>query len=435
MPTRKHWILALLTCLAAQTRAEDPALGELHGLLEPLRKHAAGNTYDAPGFWTRNSSGDLLRFAPLALTPAKQHLRGWIERRLAISPQNVGVGALMAELDTGLSHADLFCQKTPREDSPDRCQYEHADWNATGFVYPGIKVDRLGRDLLVVRAGLGIECGADTSAYAYVWRGGRWQRIWQDELPIQDGIPYWPRTIDSVSVSPVDPDSGTRLVMALGNMDWCSSTFYPVYARLWRLSADGANPKLLLDLDERAWLGDEPPLSGYVSLHDALIDFMRPGIDSDGAHEALLHFEIKGDSVRRVDPLARTARGFIEEWLYMEWPQSRNWVATGAGDLSRWHAKFRDHQVHASFVQALRCREKHEWQVTMPMDFKDGHSETYYFRVRRTGERFEMLDIGTIDNADCDDPADENSQRDRLAMQTINSPSRPPPDAPRSGSD
>ena len=84
-------------------------------------------------------------------------------------------------------------------------------------------------------------------------------------------------------------------------MEWCSSSFYPVYARLWRVSADAA-PKLLLDLDERAHQMDDPPIIGHVTLHDASIEFMRPGIGGEDSHEAVIHFEIDGDSIRRVDP-------------------------------------------------------------------------------------------------------------------------------------
>jgi hypothetical protein len=393
--------LVLLSALSAPVHAEDTPLTRLHALLEPLRDPASIHGGEPLGFMTYNHAREPLRFAYFAYTPARRLLRDWIEAELAHTPENVYHGALMLRLNSELSHADLFCEPTHHGGSPDRCDLEHANWNARGYVYPEISVDRVARGVLVVRAGLGIECGTDTSAYAYEWREGRWQRFWQDELPIQEGTPYWPRWIDSVSVSPVDAKSGTRLVMALANMDWCSSTHYPMYVRLWRVPAGGVTPKLLLDLDEMAWLGGDDPVIGQVSLHDARIEFTRSDFNT-----ALLHFRVDGDAVTRVDPLALTAAGFIEEWLRMEWKQSHRWVASGVRDLSEWHAKLRGTPVSTDSAETHRCRDRRDLQVTLPRDFGGRRNEAYYFRVRKAGERFEMLDIGTGPQADCDGPAE-----------------------------
>jgi hypothetical protein len=419
MSTRARcFAFTLLLAMCVGAHAEDTALVELNTLLVPLRSDSAGGTNDAQGFWTRNSSGDYLRFVPLVLTPAKRKLRDWIEAALANSPENVRVGALRSRLNADLRLADLFCQRTSRDNSPDRCSFEHADWNSMGFVHPEIEIDRLARDLLSVRAGLGIECGTDTSAYVYQWRNGAWQRLWQDELPIQEGRPYWPRTIDSVLVSPADRNTGERLVLSLGNMDWCSSTFYPIYARLWRVRADGSEPKLLLDLDEDAHLLMEPPVTGFANLADAQIAFMRPGIDIDGAHLTFLHFEVRGDALLRTDPLAENPEGFIEEWLHMPREESRRWVAKQAGDLMAWHARFRSEDFRTADVETRQCRsDTASWQVSMPITSSETKIGTIHFLVAwHPPNRFEMLGISDTPRGDCNvfEPAGHEFVRERL---------------------
>jgi len=418
MPNLKRCLpLILLTCVCARAGGVDPLLERLHTQLTQLRSPAAGGSQSVEGFSTFNDAGEFLRWTTPAYMPARQLLRDWIERRLADAPQSVPVGSLQAQINADLRRADLFCQRLAREDSPDRCNGE-GDWNSKGFVHPASTIDRLTRDLLSVRAGLGIECGTDTSAYVYQWRDGAWRRLWQDELPIQEGLPYWPRTIDSVLVSPADPTTGERLVLSLGNMDWCSSSFYPMYARLWRVRADGAAPKLLLDLDEMAHLLMEPPVTGFVNLADAQVAFFRPGIDFDGAHLAFLHFELKGDSLLRIDPLAEKPEGFIEEWLRMPWEESRRWVAQPAGDLAAWHARFRSEDWRTDSVETRQCRgDPALWQVSMPMRSPGTKLETVHFLVAwRPPIRFELLNISEAPRADCNDfePAGHEFVRERL---------------------
>src|SRR6185312_12800072 len=82
-------------------------------------------------------------------------------------------------------------------------------------------------------------------------------------------------------------------------------------------------------------VGGQPNDSASV---DVLIEFTEASIDA-GVHnrEAVRHFLINGDQVRRVDPVALSPRDFVDEWLTRDWKESARWSASPA--LRRWQGR------------------------------------------------------------------------------------------------
>jgi hypothetical protein len=401
-------LLSLLLGANAVVQAADTALSRIHGLIAPLRRSPPVPGVDARGPWHKQSDGTDWRGATPALTVARHVLREWIEIRLAATPENVRERQLVAELNSALARADLFCQRVEREDDPNPCSTGAWDWDPSGFVFPAIQIERPVRGVLVVQLGLGIQCGTDMSAYAYEWRAGHWQRFWQYEQPIAKGVDYIPQSLDAVRVSEPDPATGARHVLMLGSMDWCSSSFYPVYVQLWRARPDSGESRQLLNLRQPAWLGGDLEIEGGVSPTQAHFEFMRDDNITLESHEAMVNYVIHGDTLTRVDPLARNPAAFVLEWLDATWAESRRWAAPQ--DQARFEPEFRavnSGDFYTEYPTTNSCRNASgSWQVTLDLsrhDEKPGYS-LYLMVAQVSGERFEIRDIRKEPRADCDGP-------------------------------
>lgn len=394
------WIAS--AALATSAVAKEPALEDLHALLAPMRVTNAGGA-----LWPDAASSRDLRFARPELMKAKRLLRDWIEASLARQSQAFDARDLAARLNARLRRADLFCERGEGEAKADRCEHAHADWNAIGFVYPGVRFERPEPDVLVAIVGLGIECGMDASAYAYEWRGSRWVRLWQNEQNVAVGVEYEPQWIESVSVSRRAADGDDRLVLTVGYATWCQSNFHPIYARLWRTKSLASPVRLLLDLQEQAYLGADPPVAGRVSRDAVRIDFTRSAPDPTvHSYRAVLAYRVTGDQLTRVDPIALSPLGFVFEWLQSDWSQSAALSAPRAReDLARAHARWHRLTVPGSTegTALFVCATHADFEVEIPasVDREDG-VEWLYFRVREQGpKQFRMVALRGEPSADC----------------------------------
>ncbi len=398
----------------------DPALARLEAILVPARPmpvsqgDAEPEVSQGPRGISDTPDPDM-RGAMPSMMRVKRGLRDWIETRLTEFPENGDERALANGLNEDLSRADLHCE-SPAHPSEDRCHPTKWDFDGTGFVSE-IRIDRMawGR-VLVVRTGLGILCGSDESAYAYIRRDGRWERFWQTEEAIAPGKPYHPQHIDSVGVSEPDDSSGARLVLALGNETWCSSTFYNVYWRLWH--AGGPAPRILVDDAHLAWLGrHELPITGIVTKDDALIEFTTVSLDVAVHHyETLRHYRVIGDAAERVDPVALGPRAFVEDWLGTDSRESTEWGAPNkAGALKAWHDRLTAPYLSGEYLgDSSHCVDRSDqWQVGVSLGKPDESRQDVYFRLRwRPPYHFEMIDIAEKPWAACTerDPAADDDR-------------------------
>src|SRR5690349_21210056 len=118
-------------------------------------------------------------------------------------------------------------------------------------------------------------------------------------------------------------------------MKLVSSNWHPVYYRVWRV--DSPQSKLLIDKSDFAYNRTDIFLIGSIgkdaifeqSPVDVLIEFTERTIDG-GVHnrEAIRHYLVNGDQVRRVDPVALSPRDFVDEWLTDTWTESAKLSAT-----------------------------------------------------------------------------------------------------------
>jgi len=357
----KPFILLLLAMGGASAQAQDQRLKELGAALAGIRQHRGEHRE------TRGATADL--------TKIKHLIRDWAETRLTGLSATFDEDAVNRQFQEAMLAAGLVC--------PDGCPT-----SAIGYAAPA-RVRRSG-DLVILQTSVGIDCGYDDSAYLYEWNSGAWRRIFETEQNTYTQAGYLPQTLYALEASPPD-GRGERLVLSLGSKPGCSSAYQPLYYRAWRIGAKGSMPKLLLDSAETAYMGDYPPVRGTVSPDDIRLEFTVGGTGYGQSHQAVRHFEIRGDAVRQVEPIASTPRDFVEEWLDMPWSQSLQWSESPS--LGQWHAKMHRDDGMGDFPDPpLKCANGEDlWQIGIRLHGVE--SATYYLVRWRQPDRFTMVDI------------------------------------------
>lgn len=368
--------LAAAVWITVTASAQDARLSALHATLVALHSHA------------KEAGIENLGGRP-ELTIAKHQLRDWIETQLGSLKNDGDEKAFADRINKSLKAVSVAGTAD--------------DQNLLGSLGE-VGTSREG-DILIVTTRLGILCQYDDSVYAYgPAGGGGWQRVWESAQNDYSPKKYNPQHIIAVRVARLFV-GGPPFVMTLGNYWGCASTWKALYYRVWRVDPSGS--KLLIDNTEGSWLRTQPSAVGSIGPGktningnapvDVLIEFTERSIDV-GIHnrEAIRHFLIDGDQVRRVDPVALSPRDLVDEWLTRGWKEGADWSASAT--LQQWHRK-----LHADFVSGefgyptLHCQTPDLWQVAFtPSNVKKDFAAepTVYFLIRwRPPYHFTMMDI------------------------------------------
>jgi len=381
-------LIGLLFVFGIVGRAQDdPRLGALHKTLEALHAQthvSAINRGEGPN-----------------LTRAKHQLRDWIESRLDSAGSAVDPLKLSPRINAALKRISIHSDKDEQNLLGSLGQVE-LNWSS---------------GLLTVITQIGILCQHDASAYVYEQVNGKWNRIWESEQ--DDYLHYKPQYISAVHVWRSNPNGNPGepvYILTLGNEWGCESAWHTVYYRIWRVNA--ADSKLLVDQSGFAYLRSRGYIAGSIAKSapdfsgpvDAFIEFTQFGGDA-GLREAVRHFSIEGDRVRRVDPVALSPRDFIHEWMSQPWSQSSEW-SSSSPELRAWHKKLHVDLVTGSFLETTKhCQTPDLWQV----DFMPSSSnknvvagQDLYFQIRWTPPyRFTLVDVSVQPWPGCTQPDPE----------------------------
>ncbi len=396
--------LLLLSTLSLPARADDAQLVEIRTMLQQVRAEAAQHAE------TRGASPEF--------TTLKHQLRDWIEShltRLTGESDEMEKTELIAELNAALKQAHLLCGTEPECSTNDRTRL--------GFL-GDIRIDLRQRDtFLVLQTAVGVECGYDESAYVYTWRNGKWNWIWQSEQNHYTKDEYAVQTLHAVLLSP-SLREGAPLILTLGSEPWCSSNWHSVYYRLWRTYSEDYPPKLLLNGEELAFLGNHDiPIQGSVGREDALIEFSAaskdPGVQN---RPAVRHYAVHGNTVERIGPIALSPRDFSEEWLANPWEQSKLWSQTSSlAALQHEHDVVLSGVDHGEFAATTHCTDSPDlWQVAF--DTADKKKGTIYFLIRwEPPYRFTMVRVSDHASPGCTekDPGADEERRTLFPGQNL----------------
>jgi hypothetical protein len=247
---------------------------------------------------------------------------------------------------------------------------------------------------------MGISCGWDDSAYVYEFEGKAWQRRLESEQNTYAKDRYKPQWIESVQISS-DFQTKRLLILTLGRETWCASNWHDVYYRLWSVTPN-APPKLLLDQSEWAFVAADPPINGTIRGDDLFVEYAVGALDPGLTREAVYHFRVEGDGMKRVNPVALSPKDFAHEWLTSSWEQAKGWSESVA--LQRAHDA--DREAGESIDPTKHCGNRPDlWQVAI-----DFHPAWYFLIRWRPPYNFTMVQAGarpfpgcTIDDSSADE--------------------------------
>jgi hypothetical protein len=272
--------------------------------------------------------------------------------------------------------------------------------------------------LLGVEFSFDIECSDDHVLLVYTPRNGAWRRLMRWQAPplteISDAFGdffAWTALIGSGGA-----DSPARIVIAHGT-PWCTSRFSGFKIDVLSASSDPDSAKVLWHTERGYSRGDFiPKLRSWGDVFELRVNESA----FDGFERSVIYrYRVdKDQGVRRIEPLAIHARGFVEEWLTAPWSEAVSFSAEGAAsELKAVHDAFaKPDDLNREFVTyrhgpVRACRAPGIFQVQINSTLEKvvpgkpgGESQplpSHFFHVREAQDGYVMLSAPTEPDPTC----------------------------------
>jgi hypothetical protein len=198
-------------------------------------------------------------------------------------------------------------------------------------------------DLLVAEATLALTCADDTSLYVFERRDEQWalalcveSNDYEEVSGAACGLEY---------VVPPRAADGSWYLVTADIACWCTSNWKRVRYKVLAPGMSPDAPVQAFAADETIFLGAGPPpftlaaAPGGFELRFQGEQSLDMGVL---VRELVLRYEVSGDSIRRVAPLATSPEDFVDEWSGLPWGEAKRWVERRARPRARrWHARLR----------------------------------------------------------------------------------------------
>jgi hypothetical protein len=121
--------------------------------------------------------------------------------------------------------------------------------------------------------------------------------------------------------------------------------------------------------------------------------------------KGVFRYDVDGDTVRRVQPIAIDGRGFVDEWLQSPWSEATDWsLPEGLPGFEKAHAAFERSQKDAnttySYGPVRACLMKGQYEVEIDADT----GGPQFFQIRENGNGYTMINFGTTQDERCSGP-------------------------------
>ncbi len=237
-----------------------------------------------------------------------------------------------------------------------------------------IRVERPANNpkLLTVETSIGIACGDDSSLYVFGAKGSSWRNLLALEANSYDNV-SGANGHFSFSISPPDR-SDHWYALAARMSPQCASLWRPMTYEVLRPGQDPWHPDVLLRGNDTArWDHDLTTAAGLKTLQVHFIGGMHLETLAN-QREHILNFEIKGDRIQRVAPLAWGPEEFVDEWLDLNWETAAEWTDKQSRDrLFPWHERLggeRRNSYSSEIVSITICGNRdlpRIWQVAFAL--------------------------------------------------------------------
>lgn len=250
-------------------------------------------------------------------------------------------------------------------------------WNAYGEIVQ-IKFDwKLGYEpgILIASTQLWIPCGSsdpDSAIYIFQGRARQWELVLAADADFdspgasqESGIQF--------ELSPPDPNGKWFLAIAHAPPS-CRFDSANLRYKLMRSGRSPDEPITLLDRRELINRKFDPPFR-IRSEEDwfAVTRGKQRKLDGESG-VSIARYEVIGQQVKRIHPLALTPQDFLDEWVQLSWDEAARWTSEpGRPDLQSWHAKLNSLQFDSTEMKVVQpCpRQEHSdsaWMIELWID-------------------------------------------------------------------
>ena len=268
-------------------------------------------------------------------------------------------------------------------------------WNAYGEIVD-ITLDwKLGYDpgILIVSTQLWIPCGSsdpDAAIYIFQGRAREWELVLAADADFdspgasqESGIQF--------ELSP--PDANGKWFLAIAHAPpSCRLDSANLRYKLLRPGRSPDEPVTLLarrDLINRKF---DPPFR-IRSEEDwfALTRGKQRKLDGESG-VTISRYEISGQQVRRIHPLALTPEDFLDEWVQLSWDEAARWSSeSNQPDLQRWHSLLNSLEFDSTELKVVQSCPRQEysdsaWMIELWIDHQLNPSveeEELYIQLSR----------------------------------------------------
>jgi len=276
--------------------------------------------------------------------------------------------------------------------------------------------------ILEIQFSFDIECGDDNMLLAYGLRNGKWVQAlrWQSPPLKSVSDAFGDFFLSTILLGPSALESGTpkwRIVVAHGT-PWCTSRFSSFKIDVLTPGPDPASPKVLWHTERGYSRGDfDTRLKSSGSTFELRLNSPCMNADSYERHVIYRYSVDENQAVHRIEPIATNARGFVEEWLYSPWSESRDFSeADHAAELKEVHDQFDlpsndSKYVSHSYGPVRACAAPGIFQVQIDSTLEKivpgkpgGDSKplpSRYFHVREVKDGYLMLSAPTMPDLTC----------------------------------
>lgn len=330
-----------------------------------------------------------------ALASAKRSLRDLVLEELERAGAGANPAAVQDAVQKRLHAAGLRIWN-------EREVQQEEDFCPTGFgCIDGLRVSapRGAGGPIIFLTSLGIPCGEDQSVYAASFKDAHWRLRLADESGEYATIEGAQEGTQFALMSGASPKSWS--LVTAGYRPMCSSPWRSARVRVLRPTADPAHPVVEMKDARTLYIGVDHPIDLKVYPgHFEMIAAGENRINPEDAYQTFVYsFRRAKTGWRRVQPVALTADGFVDEWIFSPWLLAQEWIDKDAlAKLRFWHEKLQRLNVKGeegyevgTEITALQACDAREtlWQVGMAIDDpKHRLPEDLTFVVRKDGENF-----------------------------------------------
>jgi len=278
--------------------------------------------------------------------------------------------------------------------------------------------------LLRVQLSYSIECGVDTMLFLFAPEQAHWSEklLWQSP-PYKDDSGAFGDFFLTAILPAKSPDDW-RLVVAHGK-PWCTSRFSGFGIDVLSPTSDPVHPQVLWHTERGYSRSDfTPTLKSSADTFELRVHADEMSFDIERAFErtVIYRYRVSGSNVTRLQPIATSGRGFVEEWLSMPWPEAKDQtLPTNAEKVKPIHqlyessyTKNTDSYIAWTSGPVQSCSAPGRFQVTFTAQLNKSvpgqpgvekdEQVSYYFQIKQITNGYELESASETPDPVCTGP-------------------------------